>query len=113
MGIERKDMLLAADSPERPKPAQSETKLAETLDEGASYLQLIDTRGWKLLVKNYIEPRSSLNRILAQPGGRQRDEAIAAVAELEELKKYINGRIADGKKANDELETIRKQRRNK
>lgn len=108
--MERKDMLLT-EVPERPKPQQTEHKLAEAVDEGASYLNLLDSRGWKLLVKNFIEPRSSLSRILALPRGRERDAATEAVAELAELMKYINGRITDGRKANDELEAIRKARR--
>ena len=108
--MDRKDMLLA-DAPERPKPQQSEQKLADSVDEGASYLGMLETRGWKLLVKNFIEPRSSLNRILAQSRGRERDAATEAVAELTELMKYIDGRIKDGRKANEDLEAIRKNRR--
>ena len=109
--MDRKDMLVKADAQERPMPQKSEQKLSETVDEGASYLNLVDSRGWKLLVKNFLDPRSSLSRILAQPGGRLRDEATAAVAELVDLMKYINGRIEEGKKANTELESLRNQRR--
>jgi hypothetical protein len=110
--MERKDMLVGkADVPQRQVPVESEQKLSESVDEGASYLNMMESRGWKLLVKNFINPRSSLNRILAQPGGRSRDEATSAVAELVELMKYINGRITDGQKDHEKLEAIRKQRR--
>ena len=111
--MERKDLLLKGDTPERQVPQQSEEKLSELIDEGASYLNLIDSRGWKLLVKNFIDPRSSINRILATPGGRSRDEATMGVAELIELMKYISGKIDEGKKANTQLETLRNQRRSK
>jgi len=109
--MDRKEMLLGEDPVSGAKPTQSEPKLAEIVDEGASYLNMIDGRGWKLLIKNFIEPRSSLSRILAAQPGRSRDEATSAVGELVELMKYVNGRIADGRKANESLEAIRKQRR--
>ena len=109
--MERKELLLQAEVPERPQPQKSEPKLAADVEEASCYLQMMETRGWKLLVKNFIEPRSSLSRILAQPGGRSRDEATAAVAELIELVKYIDGRIRDGKKANEELEAIKQRRK--
>ena len=111
--MDRKDLLMKGDVPGRQVPQQSEQKLSELIDEGASYLNLLETRGWKLLVKNFLDPKSSLSRILAQPGGRARDEATAAVAELVELTKYINGKIDEGKKANTQLESLRNQRRSK
>jgi hypothetical protein len=108
--MERKDLLLQTEAPTPPKATQSEPKLAESVDEGASYLNMLDGRGWKLLVKNFIEPRSALTRILQQPGGRARDEATAAVAELVELVKYIEGRISQGRKANEDLEKVKRNR---
>jgi hypothetical protein len=109
--MERKDLLIAEAETPRPQIPQSEEKLSEVVEEAACLLQLVEGRGWKMLVTKWIEPRSSLSRILSQPGGRQRDEAVAAVAELTELKKYIDGRIEEGKKAARKLETLNKQRR--
>ena len=110
--MERKDLLMQeADLPKRQEPVQSEAKLSEVVDEAVCYLKIIEDRGWKKLYEKFIEPRSSLRRILAQPAGRPRDEATAAVAELVELMNYIKGRIDEGKKANEQLETLRKARR--
>ena len=109
--MERKDLLLAEGQPTVPKMLQSEAKLSETVDEAASYINMMESRGWKQLIKNFIDPRASLSRILTQPGGRARDEATAAVAELTELMRYISGKIAEGQKANEQLEALRKQRR--
>lgn len=110
--MERKEMLLKeAEVPQRPEPEQSEQKLSEIVDEAVSYIQMQESRGWKKLVEKFLEPRSSLNRIISQPGGRSRDEATAAVAELVELTNYIKGRIKEGEKANEALERLKKHRR--
>ena len=109
--MQRKDLLMEVETPERPVLAQSEKKLSDVVDEAASYLNLLETRGWKLLMKAYIDPRSSIERILSQPGGRSRDEATAAVAELIELMKYINTKIGEGQKANEQLEILRRNNR--
>lgn len=106
--MDRKDMLLAEAGGFRPpQPKRDVQTLTEVRDEGASYLELVETRGWKLLLKKFLEPRSSVNRILSQPGGRSRDEATAAVAELVELKNYVEGRIKEGLKAHEELKALK------
>ena len=106
--MERKDLIMQ-EEPQRPEVP--EAKLAEVVDEGATLIQMMETRGWKLIFSKFIEPRKSLTRILAVTTNNERNEACGAVKELTELMNFINGRIENGQKANVQLETIRKGRK--
>lgn len=109
--MDRKDLLMQEEIPLKPEVQMSESKLAELADEAAILIQMTDTRGWKLLYSKFIEPRSSKDRLLTVRSGPERDEVWGAVGELTNLMKWIEGRINQGQKAMDQLETLRKQRR--
>lgn len=109
--MDRKDLILPLEVPTRQSIQTPEPRLAEMAEEAAILLMMTETRGWKLLMEKFITPRSALSRILQAQGNRPRDEAIGAVSELTELTRFVDGHIADGKSAAEQLELSRKQRR--
>ena len=105
--MDRKDLIMQA---EVKKSDMTEPKLVEQVDEGATLIQMMETRGWKLLYSKFIEPRNSLTRILVATTNNDRNEACGGVKELTELMSFINGRIKKGQEAHEQLEALRKGR---
>ena len=106
--MDRKTLILQANIPKRPEILE-EGKLVSLVDEAAALASMRESRGWKLLYSKFIEPRMSLERLLTARGPFKRAEEMAAVRELDLLMKFVNGRVEDGQRANDQLETLRKQ----
>lgn len=107
--MDRKDLIMQEETPPKPEILVSESKLAELSDEAVALIQMMDTRGWKLLHDKFIEPRSSRNRLLSAKTRLERDEVWSAVNELAELMSWIKGRIDQGQKAIKTLETLKNQ----
>jgi hypothetical protein len=101
-------MLLQAELPKRPEIV-NEAKLVSKVDEAAALAALRESRGWKMLYKNFIEPKISLDRLLQARGPFRRAEETGAVQELVRLLKYIDGLIEEGQEANMKLEALRKK----
>ncbi len=106
--MDRKDILLRGDLPKRPEILE-EGKLVTVVDEAAALAALKETRGWKILHKKFIEPRSSIDRIFGARGPFKRAEAIAAVRELDLLMKFVDGQVEEGQKANEQLRVLRRK----
>jgi hypothetical protein len=85
-------------------------KLTEEVDEATALSLLKESRGWQIVLNRFIEPRLSRDRILQAKTSQERAEVWGAVGELDELVKFIEGRIKDGQKANEQLEAIKKRR---
>jgi len=103
----RKDLLMKADTPKRQEPMDAK-KLSEIVDKAAAFAAMRETRGWKILHKEFIEPRISLDRIFQARGPFKRAEEVAAVKELDLLMRTVMGTIEEGQRANDKLEDLRK-----
>ena len=108
MDLSRKDMLLKEGLPKRPELVD-EAKLSSVVDEAAALAAMCETRGFKILYKKFIEPRTSIERIFSARGPFRRAEEIAAVKELDLLMKFVNGLIDDGQKAVTKLDVLRKK----
>jgi hypothetical protein len=106
--MDRKEMLMRETLPKRPE-VLDEAKLSSVVDEAAALAAMCETRGWKILHKKFIEPRTSIERIFNARGPFRRAEEIAAVKELDLLMKYIMGNIEDGQKANTKLDALKKK----
>ncbi len=106
--MERRDLLMKETLPKRPEMV-NEAGLSLAVDEAAALAAMCETRGWKILHKKFIEPRTVIERIFSARGTYRRAEEIAAVKELDLLMKFVNGSIEDGQKANIKLDAIRKK----
>lgn len=107
--MDRKDLLLHSQNVPKREEFVNEQKLSELVDEAAALAAMCETRGWKILHKKFIEPRTSIERIFSARGPFRRAEEIAAVKELDLLMKFVMGNIEDGQKANIKLDAIRKK----
>ncbi len=106
--MNRRDLLMKGEVPERPE-VNSEPKLSDLVDKAAAFAAMCESRGWKMLYRDFIEPRISLDRIFRAKGPFKRAEEIASVRELDLLMRTIKGIIEDGQKANEKLEQLRKK----
>jgi hypothetical protein len=109
--VDRKTLLVQADL-ERPKLPRDPKKLENEASEGLALKQMIETRGWKILLAEFIEKRNSIQRFLSTKTTKERDEAFGALTELNELLNFVSRHIKDGEDSWKELETIKRNGRN-
>lgn len=102
MPYDRKTML-AEEQPTRPV-VETHEKLQERADEAGMYMSLISNLGWKKLVKDYIDPRTSMNRLMLATADNLADER-AGVKELVNLLNFINDKIKEGTRAFGKLKS--------
>lgn len=110
MPLDRKDLVLREDVPKRPRVV-NEVQLLKDVDEAAALAALVGTRGWKILLDNFIAPRMSIERLLRRQGPFRQAEERGSVRTLKELIEFVEGRITEGQKSNDDLEALRKNGR--
>jgi hypothetical protein len=103
---DRKDLLLQGETPEKPVFQRDESSLAEFTDKGTAYSILKESRGWKMLLNEFITPRKSLDRFLKTKTGQERHEVWGALKELDELISFIEGRIKEGNDAAKQLKAL-------
>lgn len=111
MSLERRDLVTREDIPTRPEATIPESNLAEMADKGSAYIIMQETRGFKKLMEEFINPRLSIRRILDAPAGAVRNEVCGELKALDDLLKYISGMIEEGQKAAKQLESLRKNRK--
>ena len=109
--MDRKDLLVREDIPSRPEITAPESNLAEIVDKSSAYVIMTETRGWKRLIEDFINPRISIRRILDAPAGALRNEVCGELKSLDELLKHVSGAIEEGQKAAKQLEILRKGRK--
>jgi hypothetical protein len=106
MPISRKEMLVRSESavPELPQ-----AKLEKQVAEGNAYISLVNNAGWKKLVKEYIEPNSSLDALW---GVKDEDLPIqrAKMRVFKELLDYVEMKVNEAVKA---FETLQNNREDK
>jgi len=107
--MDRKDLLLQWEVPSEPLIWQDEPNLADKTDKGAAYSLLKESRGWKLLLSEFITPRKSLDRFLKTKTTQERHEIWGALKELEELISHVEGRIKEGNDAAKQLRALYKK----
>jgi len=101
MSYDRKTELLNSEPPTRPVIATKD-KLQEQADEAGIYMSLTSNLGWKKLMRDYIEPRTSMNRLMFASADQLGDER-AGVKELVNLLNFINDKVKEGTRAFDKL----------
>ena len=111
MSLDRRDLITREDIPSRPEIVAPESNLMENADKGSAYVIMTETRGWKKLVEEFINPRLSIRRVLDAPAGAIRNEVCGELKSLDELLKYVSGAIEEGQKAAKQLELLRKNRK--
>lgn len=111
MSLDRRDLITREDIPSRPEVIVPEANLAEAADKGSAYVIMTETRGFKKLMEEFVNPRLSLRRILDTPAGASRNEICGELKALDDLLKHISGVIEEGQKASKQLETLRKNRK--
>jgi hypothetical protein len=104
MPYDRKTELLKTEPPTRPTPVESREKLQERADEAGMYMNLTSNLGWKRLMRDYIVPRSSMDRLMVAPADKLADER-AGVKELVNLLNFINEKVKDGTRAFEKLKS--------
>lgn len=102
MPYDRKELLME-EPPKRPV-VETQHKLQEQADEAGIYMSLTSSLGWKKLMKDYIDPRTNMNRLMFAPADKLGDER-AGVKELVNLLNFINDKIKEGTRAFDKLKT--------
>lgn len=99
--MERRDMILNG-----PKSveltADEESRLRKSRDDGALYLALTSSAGWKHLVENFINKEISQNRYLIAKTEELAD-IRAAQRELFDLLSFVDSRIKAGQEAFERL----------
>ena len=111
MSLDRRDLIAREDIPSRPEIIVPESNLAEMADKGSAYVIMQETRGFKRLVEEFINPRLSIRRVLDAPAGAVRNEVCGELKALDDLLKHISGIVEEGLKASKQLETLRKNRK--
>jgi hypothetical protein len=107
----RKEILMEAEAPKVTQYDLSRVpKLTADVDEATALSLMKESRGWKVVLNKFIEPRISRDRMLQAHTAQERAEVWGAVGELDELVKFVNGHIKEGQKANEELEALKKRR---
>ena len=105
--MDRKSLLIQEDLG-RPKVPKDPKTLENEASEGMALRMMIESRGWKVLLEKFINPRNSLQRFLQTKTIQERHEVHGALSELSALMSFINRHINDGKDSFEELETIKK-----
>ena len=101
MPVSRADMLMN----EPDKPRVDISKLKAIAEEGGLFASLVSHPGWSKLQKDWITPRSSMDRIRQADKDKLAEERDA-INELLDLLNFIDRKIKDGSKAADELRNL-------
>lgn len=97
--MERRDLLLE----EKTKKPIDRDKLARDLDEGMALVNMMETRGWKILFEGFIKPNTEESKFLEAP----REELADIRAEMRALKKLLKFIDTRVEKANDAASKIK------
>jgi hypothetical protein len=108
MDISRRELLLQAD--ESSISAEQKDKLRKRLTEeiadGTALLSLKNSKGWKLIVDEFITPNTHISKLLSAPK-EKRDEVHARVEVLLELLNFIEQKITQGVRGSDTAEQLK------
>jgi hypothetical protein len=102
MPQDRRD-LVVEETPKR-QVQEDKPKLQELVDEAGIYLSLTTSLGWKKLMKDYLVPKTSMNRLLVAQRDELEDER-AGVRELTSLLNFIDSKVKEGTRAYDKLKS--------
>jgi len=96
--VDRKDLLLEEATSKRELSPDEERKLKKAVDDGGTYLALVNSPGWKQLYEEYIQSEISQDRYLA---ARTEDLADIRAAQraLFHLLRFIALKIEGGKES--------------
>jgi len=108
--MDRRDLLLKEPPPKRQELVNEES-LARDVDKAAAFEVMASSRGWKMLLEDFINPRISIDILLQKRGPFGHAETRGSVKALRMLLDYINGTIKEGQKAHETLEVLKKRGR--
>lgn len=96
--MDRKGLLLEEAASKRELTRGDEQKLKKAVEDGGIFLTLVSSPGWKKLVDEFINLRTSQERYLVAKAEDLAD-IRAAQRELFDLLRFVKNKIGDGQKS--------------
>jgi len=108
MDISRRELLLQSEESSVGEEQKNKLrkKLTEEIADGTALLSLKSSRGWKLLLDEFLTPNTHISKLLSAPK-EKRDEAHARVEILLELLNFIDQKITQGVRGSETVEQLK------